>query len=123
MLQGVTGVDTEAPGKGGPANLQETLTGKEAAHPAEWQAYLIEKRIQEKSVEETGKAQDPRYVAAVPAPNDPIYQQAAHDVQREKGTQSWMGFLSPVYSRVLPGTEEAAGKARAAVPGAQRNEN
>jgi len=123
MLQGVTGVDIEAPWKEGAANLQETLTGKEAAHPAEWQAYLIEKRIQEKSVEETGKAQDPRYVAAVHDPNDPIYQQAAHDVQREKGTQSWMGFLSPVYSRVLPGTEEAGGKARAALPVPQRNEN
>lgn len=113
LVSQVTGIDVEQPIREGLRRLRgkgPTLTG------SDYTDYLVQKRILELSVEETGRAAHPAYVAAMRDPSSPIFQRAWADVRRQLLSQELVGMTLPVPVKFLPETEERIRSARAQLP-------
>lgn len=113
MVAALTGIDVEEPLRRGIRALRgqpQTVSG------SEYEDYLIRKRILELSLEETGRAAHPDYVAALGNPESPIWQRAAADVRRQLLAQEAVGMTVPVPVKYLPETEAAIRQARAMLP-------
>ena len=93
---------------------QEGITGSSSS---DWTDSLVKRRLQEMSMEETGKPL--QYEKA--KPGDVVYQQALYDVLRRKDVQSLMGFVSPMYSQTLPTAEEESVAAMSKLPVASKD--
>jgi hypothetical protein len=113
MVTQVTGLDVEQPLREGIRRLRgkpETLTG------SGYTDYLVKKRILELSVEETGRAADPAYLAALDDPESPIFQRAWADVRRQLLAQELVGMTLPVPVKFLGETERRVRGERAKLP-------
>jgi hypothetical protein len=110
LLYGLTGIDIEAPLQMVSAENREAVTGS---------AYLdaqIKRRILELSLEETGRAAHPEYVAALSDPSSPIWKRAEEQVRRRLLGQEILGMTVPVRMPFLPETEELIRAERAKLP-------
>lgn len=113
LVAQATGVDIEEPLRRGIRRLQgkgPTLTG------SDYTDYLVRKRILELSVEETGRAAHPEYVAALADPVSPIFQRAWADVRRQLLGQEVVGMTLPVPVKFLPETEALIRRERTKLP-------
>lgn len=110
LVQGITGVDVEYPIQQLGAANREAATGS---------AYLdsqIKRRILEKSLEETGRAAHPAYVAALSDPSSEIWKQAEADVRKRLLGQEVLGMTAPTRLPFLPDTEAVIRQQRALLP-------
>lgn len=113
LVAQATGVDIEEPIREGIRRLRgqpKTLTG------SAYTDYLVRKRLMEMSVEDTGRAADPAYVAAMDDPSSPLFQRALADVRRQLLGQELVGMTLPVLVKFLPETEAQIRQARAQLP-------
>ena len=110
LLYGLTGIDVEAPLQMVSAANREAVTGSQ---------YLdnqIKRRILEMSIEETGRAAHPDYVAALSDPTSPIWKRAQEQIQRRVLGQEILGMTVPMRLPFLPETEELIRSQRAQLP-------
>jgi hypothetical protein len=113
LVAQTTGLDVEQPIREGVRRLRgkpETLTG------SAYTDYLVKKRILELSVEDTGRAADPAYLAALNDTTSPIFQRAWDDVRRQLLGQELVGMTLPVPVKFLGDTERRIREERAQLP-------
>jgi hypothetical protein len=122
LVKTLTGRDAEAPWQEALGAVQKAMTGDAPSGPGEWEDYLIQQRLAEMSVEETGEARNWEYVKAMENPNSPLYQQAKDEVRRQQRALLWGNFLQPAHGQLLPEAAEQAYQAQAGMPRAPRNE-
>jgi hypothetical protein len=93
-----------------------SAANREAVTGSRYLDSQIKKRILELSLEETGRAAHPDYVAALSDPSSPIWKRAEEQVRRRLLGQEILGMTVPARMPFLPETEELIRAERAKLP-------
>jgi len=110
LLAGLTGIDVEYPLQQISQANRESITG------SSYLDSLIKRRILEMSLEETGRAAHPDYVAALNDPESPIWKRAESEVRRRMLGQEILGMTVPTRMPFLGDTEALIRQQRAQLP-------
>jgi hypothetical protein len=120
LIEDFTGVDIEAPTKMALQAAQAATTRSPTPETVTGSQYLdsaIRRRLGELSIEATGRANHPAYVAAMEDLNTELWKLAERQVRKTEKVKGTYGFISPVPMSHLGETEGAIRQATTDLPG------